>query len=219
MALETKSEEQIELLEIYVEKSRALGLGQRLLWHLDKFNKRLVLPHIPDAKDLYLQPLSVISRVPSEPGLSQEAAQMHRSESTFGRELLYTEESNTIFYYNDYRVVLLLDFSQSTNSVYPTQEKSYLDKMRESLDVVMKNLLFMIQNKLKKPSKSKALNPNGEASQINLTKRKANDLTADSKGKHHPAWYNLRGGNCSSASDLESDFYLKDKDRFSAIEE
>lgn len=32
---------EIELLEIYVEKSRAIGLGQRLLWHLDKFNKKL----------------------------------------------------------------------------------------------------------------------------------------------------------------------------------
>ena len=27
------------------------------------------------------------------------------------RELLYTQDSNTVFYYNDYRVVVLLDFS------------------------------------------------------------------------------------------------------------
>jgi hypothetical protein len=27
------------------------------------------------------------------------------------KEMLYTQASNTIFYYNDYRVVLLLDFS------------------------------------------------------------------------------------------------------------
>ena len=54
VSLLQEPEEQIELLEIYVEKSRALGLGQRLLWHLDKFNKRLNLPHIPEAKDLYL---------------------------------------------------------------------------------------------------------------------------------------------------------------------
>ena len=77
---------------------------------------------------------------------------------------MYTEDSNTLFYYNDYRVVLLLDFSQSTSCVYPTQQKSYLDKMRESIEIVIKNLLFKIDNKLKKPSKGKNLNLNGEAS-------------------------------------------------------
>ncbi len=51
--------DQIDLLEVYVEKSRAIGLGQRLLWHLDKFNKKISLPYIPGARDLYLQPLSV----------------------------------------------------------------------------------------------------------------------------------------------------------------
>ena len=113
MPVEVKLEEHIEMLEIYVEKSRALGLGQRLLWHLDKFNKPLKLPHIPDGKDLYLQPLSVISKMPVDPTnpVNPDGIQMFRSENTFGRELLYTEDSNTIFYYNDYRVVLLLDFS------------------------------------------------------------------------------------------------------------
>ena len=63
--------------------------------------------------------------------------------------MLYTDTSNTVFYYNDYKVVLLLDFSQSTSSVYPGQTKSYVDKMRESLEVIIKNLLFQIQNKFK----------------------------------------------------------------------
>jgi len=49
-----KAPEEIELLEVYVEKSRALGLGQRLLWHLDKFNRMMTLPYIPDARDFYL---------------------------------------------------------------------------------------------------------------------------------------------------------------------
>jgi len=60
--------------------------------------------------------------------------------------MIYTENSNTVFYYNDYKVVLLLDFSQSTSSVYPGQTKSYVDKMRECLEVIIKNLLFQIQN-------------------------------------------------------------------------
>jgi len=51
-----------------------------------------------------------------------------------------------VFYYNDYRVVLLLDFSQSTTSVYPSQGKSYLEKMRDCLSVITENLLFQIQN-------------------------------------------------------------------------
>lgn len=56
----TSKDPQIEVIEVYLKKSRALGLGQRLLWHMDKFNKRLTLPYIPaDSKDLYLHPLSV----------------------------------------------------------------------------------------------------------------------------------------------------------------
>jgi len=34
-----KKATEIEMLEIFVEKSRTIGLGQRLLWHMDKFNK------------------------------------------------------------------------------------------------------------------------------------------------------------------------------------
>jgi hypothetical protein len=112
------TEDQIDLLEVYVEKSRALGLGQRLLWHMDKFNKNLMLPGIYDAKDLYLIPLSVKTK--SKRNLSKET-------------LLYTPMSNTVFYYNDYKVVLLLDFSQSTSCVVPNQKRSYFDKMRDAL--------------------------------------------------------------------------------------
>ena len=57
-------EEQIDILEIYVKKSRAIGLGQRLLWHLDKFNKKLKLPWIPDVKDFYMQPINATYRLP-----------------------------------------------------------------------------------------------------------------------------------------------------------
>ena len=90
--------------------------------------------------------------------------------------------------------------------------------MRESLEVVTKNLLFTIQNKLKKPSKGKNLNPSGETSRISQTRRKISDPTTESKSKNQPPWYNLRAEN-SDDSYEESDFYMKDKDRFSAIEE
>ncbi len=96
----------IEQIEVYIEKSRALGLGQRLLWHIDKFNKKLALPYIPDSKDLYLQPLSV--KVTQGFGARKP-----------NQAMLYTPTSNSVFYYNDYKVVLLLDFSQSTSAVYP----------------------------------------------------------------------------------------------------
>ena len=61
-------------------------------------------------------------------------------------EMLYNETSNTVFYYHENKVVLLLDFSQSTTTVYPGQTKSYIDKMVESVEVVLKNLLFRIKN-------------------------------------------------------------------------
>ena len=66
--------------------------------------------------------------------------------------MLYTEDSNTVFYYNDYKCVLLLDFSHSTTSVFPGQTKSYTEKMRESLEIIIKNLLFKISNQFKKPA-------------------------------------------------------------------
>ena len=98
--------------------------------------------------------------------------------------------------------------------------------MRESLEVVTKNLLFTIQNKLKKPSKGKIINPSGEVSQMNLHRRKGSEPIVNAKNKIQPPWYGLRGGGgCSSASDLESDFYgyggfgFRDKEQISAIEE
>ena len=68
------------------------------------------------------------------------------------RELLYTQDSNTVFYYNDYRVVLLLDFSQSATSVYPSQAKNYSEKMRDCITFITQNLLFEVENKFMKQS-------------------------------------------------------------------
>jgi hypothetical protein len=62
---------------------------------------------------------------------------------------MYTEQSNSIFYYNDYRIVLLLDFSQSTTGVYPSQKSSYIFKMRQSIEAILKNLVFQLENKIK----------------------------------------------------------------------
>ena len=59
--------------------------------------------------------------MPIDPSAADPDTLPSRTENPFGRELMYTEDSNTLFYYNDYRVVLLLDFSQSTTCVYPTQ--------------------------------------------------------------------------------------------------
>ena len=107
--------------------------------------------------------MSVVSKKPADPKSSGPDSLPNRSENAFGRELVYTEDSNTLFYYNDYRVVLLLDFSQSTTCVYPTQQKNYMDKMRDSIEIVTKNLLFNIENKLKMQNKGKNLNINGES--------------------------------------------------------
>lgn len=52
------SPEEIDILEIFVKKSRAIGLGQRLLWHVNKFNRRFKLPCIPDVKEFYMQVVS-----------------------------------------------------------------------------------------------------------------------------------------------------------------
>ena len=79
-------------------------------------------------------------------GQELKTQQTLRLQDTIDRELLYTQDSNTIFYYNDYRVVLLLDFSQSTTSIYPAQEKSYLEKMRDCLSLITENLLFQVKN-------------------------------------------------------------------------
>ena len=62
---------------------------------------------------------------------------------------MYSEQSNSIFYYNDYRIVLLLDFSQSTTGVYPSQKSSYIFKMRQSIEAILKNLVFQLENKIK----------------------------------------------------------------------
>ena len=70
------------------------------------------------------------------------------------REVLYTQDSNTVFYYNDYRVVLLLDFSQSATTVYPGQGKSYSEKMRDCITFITQNLLFQVKNQFMKQSSS-----------------------------------------------------------------
>lgn len=75
--------------------------------------------------------------------------------SLAGREVVYTQDSNTVFYYNDYRVVLLLDFSQSATTVYPGQGKSYSEKMRESITFIMQNLIFQVKNKYMEQSSSR----------------------------------------------------------------
>lgn len=36
-------------------------------------------------------------------------------------ECVYNTDSNTVFYYNDYKVLIVLDFSKSTSTVIPYQ--------------------------------------------------------------------------------------------------
>ena len=70
---------------------------------------------------------------------------------------MYTEQSNSIFYYNDYRIVLLLDFSQSKTVVYPSQKSSYIFKMRQSIEAVLNNLVFQLENKIKDQKQKKVI--------------------------------------------------------------
>ena len=51
-----------------------------------------------------------------------------------------------MFYYDSYKVLFLLDFSKSTSNVYPFQEKSYLEKMKESITIFI-YVKFMLQTK------------------------------------------------------------------------
>jgi hypothetical protein len=120
---------------------------------LDKFNKKLKLPLVKEVKDLYMKPVSLSVRSDGTATATSSAGIngannliLESSNESKGRELMYTQDSNTIFYYNDYRVVLLLDFSQSSTTTYPTMGKSYLEKMRECLSVITENLLFQIKN-------------------------------------------------------------------------
>ena len=48
---------------------------------------------------------------------------------------LYCHDSNTVFYYSEYKVLLLLDFSKSTSSIYPYQSKCYVDKLLDSIEI------------------------------------------------------------------------------------
>jgi hypothetical protein len=122
---------QIEQLEVFIEKSRAIGLGQRLLWHLDKVNKKMDPQKFSDSKEFTMQPLSVKK-------VQQPAKQQP--------EFMYTDKSNTVFYYDKNKVVLLLDFSQSTATHFVGQGKQYFEKMRDALEVVLKNLIFQLNN-------------------------------------------------------------------------
>jgi hypothetical protein len=47
----------------------------------------------------------------------------------------YCQDSNTVFYYSEYKVLLLLDFSKSTSTIYPHQTKSYVEKLQDSIEI------------------------------------------------------------------------------------
>jgi hypothetical protein len=87
--------------------------------------------------------------------------------------------------------------------------------MRESIEIVTKNLLFNVKNKLKKPNKGKNMNLNGEAP-MNQHRRKLSGQVGDMKNRDSKPWLTMRAEN--SDDSYESDIYLKDK-HFSAIEE
>jgi len=98
-------------------------------------------------KDLYLNAINLRTKGSKS---NMEACSLHNEK----REYLYTEQTNSIFYYNDYRVLLLLDFSQSTAAVYPTLATSYILKMQKSIEAVLNNLLFELPNHLRLEKKA-----------------------------------------------------------------
>ncbi len=114
---------------------------------MDKFNRQMPLSKLIFAKELYLTAINVRTK-----GGRNASADIKAHNPK--KEYVYTEQSNTIFYYNDYRVLLLLDFSQSTTAVYPTLSYSYMLKMQRSIEAVLNNLLFELPNKLMKEKKS-----------------------------------------------------------------
>ena len=87
--------------------------------------------------------------------------------------------------------------------------------MRESIEIVTKNLLFNVKNKLKKPNKGKNMNLNGETP-MNQNRRKLSGQLGDIKSRDSKPWLAMRAEN--SDDSYESDIYLKDK-HFSEIEE
>lgn len=59
--------------------------------------------------------------------------------------MIYTQDSNTVFYYSEYKVLLLLDFSKSTSTIYPHQDKSYIEKLQESIEIFIHVGIFPIK--------------------------------------------------------------------------
>lgn len=104
------------------------------------------LSKLISAKELYLTAINVRTKGAKN---DTEDPKAHFPK----KEYVYTEQSNSIFYYNDYRVLLLLDFSQSTTAVYPTLSNSYMLKMQRSIEAVLNNLIFELPNKLRKEKK------------------------------------------------------------------
>jgi len=59
----------------------------------------------------------------------------------------YKATSNTVFYYQAYRVVVVIDFSQSTTSLFPFETQTYCEKIKEVITTMCQNLLFKLENK------------------------------------------------------------------------
>lgn len=113
---------------------------------MDKFNRQMPLSKLIGAKELYLTAINVRTK-----GAKNDTDDLKAHFPK--KEYVYTELSNSIFYYNDYRVLLLLDFSQSTTAVFPTLRSSYMLKMQRSIEAVLNNLIFELPNKLRKEEK------------------------------------------------------------------
>ena len=48
---------------------------------------------------------------------------------------LYTSSSNTVFYYNEYKVLFVLDFSKSTTTFNSRQSRPYIEKIKDSIEI------------------------------------------------------------------------------------
>ena len=47
----------------------------------------------------------------------------------------YTSSSNTVFYYNEYKVLFVLDFSKSTTTFNSSQSRPYIEKIKDSIEI------------------------------------------------------------------------------------
>lgn len=114
-------------------------LGQRLYWHLNQMGRTLSLANLQDSHDYNLRPLNTtfFSSLKDEQEYFHRKIEGNHEDEGHSETGLYCQESNTVFYYKEYKVLLLLDFSKSTSTIYASQSKSYVEKMQDAIEILI----------------------------------------------------------------------------------